>query len=79
MDWKLWVERKPGVLGGKPVVKGTRIPVELILERLGDGWSEAELVETFPHLEVEHIRAAQLYAAAALSSDAVFDLSSTSS
>lgn len=77
MDWKLWIEQKPGVLGGKPIAKGTRISVELILERLGDGWSEKELLDSFPHLKSEHIRAAQLYAAAALSSETLIDLPSS--
>lgn len=79
MDWKLWIERKPGVLCGKPVIKGTRISVDFILERLGCGWSEAQILESYPHLTSEHIRAAQLYAAAALSTDTVLDLPSTSS
>jgi len=64
VDWRQFIERKPGVLGGKPVIKGTRISVQLILERLGDGWTEAELLDAYPHLTPEHIRAAQAYAAA---------------
>ncbi len=79
MDWKLWIERKPGVLCGKPVIKGTRISVEFILERLGCGYTEAQILESYPDLRSEHIRAAQLYAAAALSRHAVLDLPSTSS
>jgi len=66
MKWQEYIERDPQVLVGKPVIKGTRIAVELILERLGDGWTEAELRTSFPSLRPEHIRAAQAYAAAAL-------------
>jgi len=69
MVWENYVERNPDVLAGKPVIKGTRVAVELILERLGDGWSETELLASFPQLKPEHIRAAQAYAAAALASD----------
>ncbi len=69
MPWHEYIERKPGVMGGKPVIKGTRITVQLILERLGDGWSDGQIIAAFPHLKPEHIRAAQAYAAAALSSD----------
>jgi uncharacterized protein (DUF433 family) len=69
MSWQPYIERKPGVMGGKPVIKGTRITVQLVLERLGDGWSDAQIIAAFPHLKPEHIRAAQAYAAAALSSD----------
>ena len=57
------------MLGGKPVIRGTRIAVELILERLGDGWSEEDLLDSWPHITPDDIRAAQAYAASALSSD----------
>jgi len=74
MRWQDYIERNPKVMGGKPVVKGTRITVELILERLGDGWTETELLASYPHLKPEHIRAAQAYAAAALATDEVIVL-----
>jgi len=45
------------------VIKGTRIPVALILEKLGHGISEEELLKAYPRLSVEAIRAALLYAA----------------
>ena len=44
-------------MGGKPVVKGTRIPVEIILEWLAVGWSERELFENYPRLTPEALRA----------------------
>lgn len=69
MRWQDHIEQKPEVLGGKPVIKGTRIAVELILERLGDGWNEADLLKAFPQLQREHVQAAQACAAAALSND----------
>lgn len=69
MRWQDHIEQKPDVLCGKPVIRGTRISVELILERLGDGWKDEDLLQSFPQLSIEHLRAAQAYAAAALSSD----------
>jgi len=73
MNWQEYIEQRPEVMLGKPVIKGTRLTVELILERLGDGWSAEELFEAYPELCPEHIRAAQSYAAACLASDeAVF-------
>jgi uncharacterized protein (DUF433 family) len=54
---------------GKPVFKGTRLTVELVLERLADGSTEQDLLQSFPNLRPEHIRAALAYAAAALSSE----------
>lgn len=74
MDWKCWIERKPGVLGGKPVAKGTRIAIESILERLGDGWSEQQLLDSWPQLRIDHIRAAQSYAAASIAGDEIIEL-----
>lgn len=71
MNWREHIERRPDVMLGKPVVKGTRITVELILERLGDGWSEEDLLDAYPHLKSEHIQAAQAYAAASLRMDDV--------
>lgn len=67
----------PAFSAGSPSSR-TRISVEFILERLGCGYSEAQILESFPDITSEHIRAAQLYAAAALGTDAVLDLPSTS-
>ena len=50
---------------GKPVIKGTRITVELILESLGEGATEDELLKAHPRLRPEYVRAAMAYAAAA--------------
>ena len=69
MRWQDHIEQKPTVMVGKPVIKGTRITVELILERLGNGATDRDILESYPHLKAEHIRAAQAYAAAALSTD----------
>lgn len=63
MDWNAYIEHNPEVMFGKPVIKGTRIPVALILEKLGHGISEEELLKAYPRLSVEAIRAALLYAA----------------
>lgn len=57
------IEVNPKVMLGKPVIRGTRIPVELILRKLGEGASEAELLDAYPGLSVEDIRAALTYAA----------------
>ena len=54
---------------GKPAIKGTRITVELILQRLGTGWTEAQILTEYPHLKGADIRAAFTYAAHALSPD----------
>ena len=69
MNWRQYIEQRPEVMLGKPVIKGTRLTVELILERLSDGETEAELLDSYPRLRPEHIRAAMAYAAASLSCD----------
>lgn len=60
------IEINPKVMVGKPVIRGTRIPVELILRKLGEGATEADLLEAYPHLSPEDIRAAMSFAAASL-------------
>jgi len=57
------IEVNPKVMLGKPVIRGTRIPVELILRKLSDGAAEAEILEAYPRLKAEDIRAAIRYAA----------------
>jgi uncharacterized protein (DUF433 family) len=57
------IEINPKVMLGKPVIRGTRITVELILRKLGEGATEQQLLESYPHLTVEDIRAAATYAA----------------
>jgi uncharacterized protein (DUF433 family) len=56
----------PEILGGKPVIAGTRISVQLILEKMGDGWNIQDLLEDYPHLTREQIIAAIAYAASAM-------------
>ena len=54
----------PAIMMGKPVIRGTRIPVELLLRKLAEGATEAELLEDYPHLTTADIRAAVAYGAA---------------
>lgn len=57
------IETNPKVMQGKPVIRGTRIPVELILRKLSEGASEEDLLDAYPRLTSEDIRAAIGYAA----------------
>ena len=59
------IEINPAVMVGKPVIRGTRIPVELILRKLSEGATEAELLDAYPRLARADIQAALAYAAAA--------------
>jgi uncharacterized protein (DUF433 family) len=69
------IEINPSVMMGKPVIKGTRIRVEMILRKLAEGQSERELLEDYPHLKPEDIRAAIAYGAASVAHEEVFLLS----
>lgn len=55
------IEINPAIMMGKPVIRGTRITVELILRKLAEGASEPELLQDYPHLTGEDIRAAVTY------------------
>jgi uncharacterized protein (DUF433 family) len=74
MNWREHIDRHPEVLGGKPKIRGTRIGVELILERLGDGWTIDQLLEAYPHLQREQIQACLSYAAESINTDDVVDI-----
>lgn len=62
----------PAVMMGKPVIKGTRITVELILEKLASGETIEQVLEAYPHLTREGIQAALSFAAKTLRSDVVY-------
>jgi uncharacterized protein (DUF433 family) len=64
----------PKVMTGKPVIRGTRIPVELIVRMLAQGIAESEILQEYPRLQPEDIRAALAYAADVLAHEDVFPL-----
>jgi uncharacterized protein (DUF433 family) len=61
VDWKEHIHSDPGVLLGKPIIKGTRISVELILELYSSGWTTDDILESYPTLELENILATFSY------------------
>jgi uncharacterized protein (DUF433 family) len=71
------IETNPNVMLGKPVIRGTRIPVELILRKLSEGATEAELLDGYPRLTPEDIRAALAYAADAVGHEEILELALT--
>ena len=70
------VEINPGILHGKPVIRGTRIPVELLLRNLAEGATTEDLLDAYPRLVVDDIRAALDYAADTIAHETVLSLSS---
>ena len=73
------IQSNPAVLAGKPVVAGTRITVELILEKLAAGESTDQLLEAHPRLTRDGIQAALSFAAEALKADVVYPVETTES
>jgi uncharacterized protein (DUF433 family) len=67
----------PEILGGKPIVEGTRLSVDHILGLLGHGMSHAEIVEAYPELTVEDVNAVIRYAAEALHNDVLIEVKTT--
>ncbi len=63
MNFSEFVERNPDVMLGKPVLKGTRITVELIVRKLASGYTVPELLNAYPNLNDKQIFAALAYAA----------------
>ncbi|MEJ2389144.1 MAG: DUF433 domain-containing protein [Chromatiaceae bacterium] len=57
-DWKDRIAVDPDILVGKPVVRGTRISVELLMDRLGDGWTMEQILESYPRLTRDDVLAA---------------------
>jgi uncharacterized protein (DUF433 family) len=57
------IEINPGIMDGKPVIRGTRVPVELVLRELGAGMTAEAIISEHPRLTADDIRAAQAFAA----------------
>ena len=73
MDTKL-IQSHPSIMMGKPVVTGTRITVELILEKLAAGETAEQLLEVHPRLTKEGIQAALSFATEALRADVIYPI-----
>ena len=67
-----YITSDPKVMLGKPVIKGTRITVELILEKLSEGETFEDILEVHPHITIESIRAALAFAAQNLKADTIY-------
>ncbi|MFH0822401.1 MAG: DUF433 domain-containing protein [Pseudomonadota bacterium] len=67
----------PGVLVGKPIIKGTRIAVEFVIDLMANGWSHEDILNNYPGLTTEDILACLSYAGALLHSEKVYLLESS--
>lgn len=74
VNWRDYIEERKDVMMGKPTFKGTRLTVEHVLKEMGTGMTDQELLDNYPTLQPEHLRAALLYAADVVAMDETIDV-----
>ena len=72
MDWRDRITVDPRILVGKPVVKGTRIAVEMVVDLLAAGWTHRQILDSYPTLREEDVRACLGYASEILHAEKVY-------
>jgi uncharacterized protein (DUF433 family) len=72
MDWQEHIVVDPKVLVGKPIIKGTRIAVEFVVDLLAHGWTVEEILKEYDHLTREDIRACLAYASELLRTERIY-------
>jgi len=74
LNWRDYIHSDSEVLLGKPVVKGTRLSVDFLLGLFAQGWTEAQVLENYPTLSLEALRAVFAFATECLREEALFPL-----
>ncbi|HEX5720484.1 MAG TPA: DUF433 domain-containing protein [Thermoanaerobaculia bacterium] len=74
MNWRDHILVDPEILAGKPVVKGTRLAVEFLLDLLGAGWTQEQLLANYPTLTPEGLQAVFAFAADSLQDESLYSL-----
>ena len=74
MNWHDHIHSDPAVLAGKPVVRGTRLSVDFLLDLLANGWSQAEILENYPQLSPEALCALFAFAAECARDEQVYSI-----
>jgi uncharacterized protein (DUF433 family) len=74
MNWQDRIVVDPAILAGKPLIKGTRLAVEFLVDLLAEGWTHEQILRNYPQLTDEDIQAALHCAAAALKRERVYPL-----
>jgi uncharacterized protein (DUF433 family) len=75
MEWQAYIVSDSNVLGGKPIIKGTRISVELVLELFSIGWTEKQFLTSYPTVSEEALRAVFLYLKTCMQQELYFPIS----
>ena len=74
MTWQDRISIDSNILVGKPVIKGTRIAVELVVDLLSKGWTQEQILDSYPNITAEDIRACLGYASEMLHGERVYPL-----
>jgi uncharacterized protein (DUF433 family) len=74
MDWKERISIDSKILVGKPVIKGSRLAVEFIVDLLAQGWSQSAILHNYPGLTKDDIKACLQYASAILQAEKVYPI-----
>jgi uncharacterized protein (DUF433 family) len=74
VEWQERIAIDPAILVGKPVIRGTRLAVELIIDLLAQGWPESEILRNYPGLTSPDIQACLAYASAVLRTERVYPM-----
>ena len=74
LSWEDRIVLDPQVLAGKPIIKGTRLAVDFVIDLLAQGWSESEILRNYPGLTPEDIKACLGYASASLKLEKVYPM-----
>jgi uncharacterized protein (DUF433 family) len=72
MDWQSRIIIDTNILVGKPIIKGTRLAVEFIIDLLSQGWSNDEILRNYPGITLTDIQACLAYASASLKSEKIY-------
>ena len=73
-DWRKRIVTDPAIMVGKPVIRGTRVPVDLIVRLLAQGMTIEEILEDYPKLKKEDVRAALEYTASLVEGEDIFPM-----
>lgn len=74
MNWRSYIHSDPDVLLGKPVVRGTRLSIDFILGLFAEGWSQEQVLESYPRLSAEALRAVFSFSAECMREESLYIL-----
>lgn len=74
MTWQDHIHTDPQILGGKPVIKGTRLAVDFVLGLFAEGWTQDQILENYPQVSAEALRAVFAFASEVLHDDTLYSV-----